>query len=47
MFDRGVAMPFGVNNVDVTVCANFLYGVTTCLGNGLCDQEWIDADVQV
>ncbi|XP_052820625.1 uncharacterized protein LOC128246452 [Mya arenaria] len=46
MLDRGVAMPFSVNNVDITVCANVLYGLTTCLGTGLCKGDWVDSDIQ-
>ncbi|XP_041377993.1 uncharacterized protein LOC121390277 [Gigantopelta aegis] len=35
MYKKGVAMPFGINNVDVTVSANFLYGVTSSVLRGL------------
>ncbi|XP_041377849.1 uncharacterized protein LOC121390166 isoform X2 [Gigantopelta aegis] len=34
-YKKGVAMPFGINNVDVTVSANFLYGVTSSVLCGL------------
>ncbi|XP_052270678.1 uncharacterized protein LOC127871618 isoform X2 [Dreissena polymorpha] len=46
LFDKGVAMPFSVNNIDVTVCANFLYGMVTCIGNNVCPVDLIDPDVQ-
>lgn len=46
MFDKGVVMPFNVNNVDITVSANFVFGVVICTITGLCD-EHIDDDIQV
>lgn len=47
LLDKGVAMPFNVNNVDVTVAANFLFGTVTCIGTGVCSAEYVDKDVQV
>ncbi|XP_041377659.1 uncharacterized protein LOC121390025 [Gigantopelta aegis] len=35
IYKKGVAMPFGINNVDVTVAANFMYGVTSSVLSGL------------
>ena len=32
---KGVAMPFNVNNVDVTVCANTVYGMTSAVLHGM------------
>ena len=29
LYKEGVAMPFNMNNVDVTVCANSIYGITS------------------
>ena len=29
LYKEGVSMPFNVNNVDVTVCANSIYGITS------------------
>lgn len=40
-------MPFGVNNVDLTVCANVLYGITSAvLSNMSFPEVWFDEDVQ-
>ena len=44
---KGVAMPFNVNNVDITVAANFMYGLVTCIGTGVCPAALIDHDIQV
>lgn len=45
--DRGVAMPFNVNNVDITVAANFMYGVVACVASQVCSLDLIDHDIQV
>ena len=48
MYKKGVAMPFGINNVDVTVAANFLYGVTSSVLSGLQPLHTLDdVDIQV
>ena len=44
---KGVAMPFFVNNVDVTVAANTLNGLTSALLTGLFTPADFDSDVQV
>ncbi|XP_046558576.1 uncharacterized protein LOC124267646 [Haliotis rubra] len=41
-YDKGVMMPFNVNNIDVTVCANFLFGVTNGIINGLFEPSILD-----
>ncbi|XP_067658558.1 uncharacterized protein [Haliotis asinina] len=41
-FDKGVMMPFNVNNIDVTVCANFIFGVTNGIINGLFQPSLLD-----
>lgn len=46
LFDKGVNMPFNVNNVDITVSANFVFGMVTCMITGICE-EYVDADIQV
>eukprot|EP01104_Vermistella_antarctica_P004145 TRINITY_DN14651_c0_g1_i2.p1 TRINITY_DN14651_c0_g1~~TRINITY_DN14651_c0_g1_i2.p1 ORF type:complete len:408 (+),score=74.73 TRINITY_DN14651_c0_g1_i2:186-1409(+) len=47
-FDAGVAMPFNANNVDASVSANALFGLTTALvmGNGTSESDWFSADMQ-
>ena len=45
--DKGVAMPFFVNNVDVTVASNTLYGISAAVLAGLVNEEEFDSDVQV
>lgn len=45
--DKGVAMPFFVNNVDVTVAANTVNGLTSALLSGLFKPTDFDSDVQV
>ena len=46
---KGVAMPFNINNVDVTVSANVIYGITmVAVTNVTSDPATlIDADVEV
>lgn len=46
LFSKGVAMPFNVNNVDITVSANFIYGMIMCMSTDLCSPDDIDEDVQ-
>jgi hypothetical protein len=40
-------MPFTINNVDVTVSANVVYGITASLLSGIVDKAIFDADLQV
>ena len=49
VFDKGVAMPFNVNNVDVTVAANVIYGITVAAVTNMTEHptSLIDADVEV
>ena len=49
VFDKGVALPFNVNNVDVTVAANVVYGITMATLTNITEQpkSLIDADVEV
>ena len=46
---KGVAMPFNVNNVDVTVAANVVYGITMVALTNVTDDPvaLIDTDVEV
>ncbi|KAL5014190.1 hypothetical protein ScPMuIL_008460 [Solemya velum] len=44
--DKGVAMPFNINNVDVTVSANTLYGITAGILSGVLKSELFDSDIQ-
>ncbi|XP_021367900.1 uncharacterized protein LOC110459787 isoform X2 [Mizuhopecten yessoensis] len=44
---KGVSMPFSVNNVDVTVAANAIYGLTSGLLSNIIDDVEFDADLQV
>ena len=48
-FAKGVSMPFNVNNVDITVAANFIYTVTmVAVANVVEDPvKLIDADIEV
>ncbi|XP_019646980.1 PREDICTED: uncharacterized protein LOC109487423 [Branchiostoma belcheri] len=47
MAGKGVLMPYNLNNVDVTVAANTLAGITEALLAGLVNPEkWFDHDVQ-
>lgn len=39
---RGVDMPFDINNIDVTVAANGVFGITSAILNGLVDVEVLD-----
>ncbi|WAR15160.1 hypothetical protein MAR_005265 [Mya arenaria] len=39
---RGVDMPFNTNNVDVTVAANAVFGITTSILNGVIDSTVLD-----
>ncbi|XP_071111910.1 uncharacterized protein [Haliotis cracherodii] len=41
-FDKGVMMPSNVNNVDVTVCANFIYAVTSGIIHGVLQPSLLD-----
>ncbi|XP_046380058.2 uncharacterized protein LOC124151576 [Haliotis rufescens] len=41
-FDKGVMMPYNINNIDVTVCANFIFGVTNGIINGLFQPSLLD-----
>ncbi|OWF43412.1 uncharacterized protein LOC110459787 isoform X1 [Mizuhopecten yessoensis] len=43
---KGVSMPFSVNNVDVTVAANAIYGLTSGLLSNIIDDVEFDADLQ-
>ena len=44
----GVRMPFNVNNIDVTVAANVLYGITSAIINNLFDfKDHFDENLQV
>ena len=44
---KGVSMPFTINNVDVTVSANVVFGITSSLLSGIVDKAIFDADLQV
>jgi hypothetical protein len=45
---RGIRMPFNVNNVDVTVGANVLYGITSAIIYDLLDfKDYFNEDMQV
>ncbi|CAH1265998.1 Hypp3286 [Branchiostoma lanceolatum] len=46
MAGKGVVMPFYLNNVDVTVAANTLAGITEALLAGLVKPTWFDQDLQ-
>ncbi|XP_071111866.1 uncharacterized protein [Haliotis cracherodii] len=39
---KGVMMPFNINNVDVTVSANFMYAVTAGIINGVLEPSLLD-----
>ncbi|XP_046550650.1 uncharacterized protein LOC124260389 [Haliotis rubra] len=41
-FAKGVMMPFNVNNVDVTVSANFMYAVTAGIISGVLEPSLLD-----
>ncbi|XP_060062486.1 uncharacterized protein LOC132543048 [Ylistrum balloti] len=43
---KGVSMPFSVNNVDVTVAANTIYGLTAGILSNIIDGVEFDADLQ-
>jgi hypothetical protein len=44
----GIRMPFNLNNVDVTICANVLYGTTTAIIYDLLDfKDYFNEDMQV
>lgn len=47
LYYKGVAMPFNLNNVDLTVSANVLYGLTSGLLSGLIEVELFDDDLQM
>lgn len=42
---KGVAMPFEMNNVDVTVAANSVYGITSAVLSGLLPASILDDPV--
>lgn len=45
---RGIRMPFNLNNVDVTVGANVLYGITSAIIYDLLDfKDYFNQDMQV
>ncbi|XP_067658557.1 uncharacterized protein [Haliotis asinina] len=45
-FAKGVMMPFNVNNVDITVSANFMYAVTAGIISGVLEPSLLDdADI--
>lgn len=45
---KGNVMPFNVNNVDVTVAANGIYGITNGVLSGLLPSSMLeDLDIQV
>ncbi|XP_064611745.1 uncharacterized protein LOC135475740 [Liolophura sinensis] len=47
MVKRGVGMPFNVNNVDVTVSANAIFGITAAVASGLVNESVLnDPDVE-
>lgn len=48
LFAKGVSMPFNINNVDVTVAANAIYGITMVALTNMTDNPsvLIDADVE-
>ncbi|XP_071109277.1 uncharacterized protein [Haliotis cracherodii] len=47
MYARGDVMPFNINNVDVTVSANTIYGITSAILTGLLHPQILDdQDVQ-
>ncbi|XP_046380041.2 uncharacterized protein LOC124151566 [Haliotis rufescens] len=41
-YDKGVMMPFNINNVDVTVCANFIYALTSGIITGVLQPSLLD-----
>ncbi len=44
-----MSMPFHVNNIDLAVSANVLYGITTSILNGLVPspEDWFDEELQI
>lgn len=40
-------MPFTINNVDVTVSANVIFGITASLLSGVVDKDIFDTELQV
>lgn len=44
---KGVSMPFNINNIDVTVSANTIYGITSGILSGTLSPELFDQDIQV
>ncbi|KAK3583466.1 hypothetical protein CHS0354_025598 [Potamilus streckersoni] len=48
LFFKGVAMPFNINNVDITVCANVIFGITAGVLSNVIDKPdlYIDEDVK-
>lgn len=48
MSHKNVAMPFNVNNVDATVSANAIFGITAAVISGLVNGSVLnDPDIQV
>ncbi|KAJ3446352.1 hypothetical protein M0812_08890 [Anaeramoeba flamelloides] len=46
-FHKKLAMPFNVNNVDITVCSNFLYGVTHLATSNIVPlSSWLSDEVK-
>ena len=47
LYDKEVRMPFNLNNIDLTVSANVLYGITAAVLSDMDNPElWFDTDVQ-
>ena len=47
-FHKDYRMPFNVNNVDLTVCANVIYGITSAVISHLIEEKgWFDDDLQM
>ena len=48
-FEKGVAMPFNVNNVDITVASNTVFAITMVALTDVTEDptSLIDADVEV
>lgn len=46
-FNKGISMPFHLNNVDLTVSANTLYGLTAALLSNLITEDQFDDDLQM
>jgi len=47
LVDKEVRMPFNLNNIDLTVSANVLYGITAAVLSNMDNPDfWFDAEVQ-